>query len=249
MSLFGLTRKRRIRQTSGAIKTRPGAGPRTGPASKVTETASIQPRRSNREPTVSVRSTRRGSQSSKPAARHVLVMAGMVVARSTRRGSPAQGRRRLNWRPCVKAWYRPVASDPTNTTCPHDCYINQDGKSVHPPARDHNGQPLGATALCRDGTFSFSQHTTGTCSHHDAERVPRPSGRSQPWTSPSLEVTPRRSRSYAPALHVDLNDKKPALRNRVLMEGGASDADISTARAGVHCRTTPSLDPDPRARS
>ena len=45
------------------------------------------------------------------------------------------------------------------------------------------------------------------------------------------------------------HDKKPALRNRVFMEGGASDADISTARAGVHCRTTPSLDPDPRARS
>jgi hypothetical protein len=31
------------------------------------------------------------------------------------------------------------------------------------------------------------------------------------------------------------------------MEGGASDADISTARAEVHCGTTPSLDPDPCA--
>jgi len=26
--------------------------------------------------------------------------------------------------------------------------------------------PVGATALCRDGTYSFSQHHSGTCSHH-----------------------------------------------------------------------------------
>ncbi|WP_051468562.1 DUF3761 domain-containing protein [Actinomadura oligospora] len=26
--------------------------------------------------------------------------------------------------------------------------------------------PSGATAICRDGTFSFSQHRRGTCSHH-----------------------------------------------------------------------------------
>ena len=75
----------------------------------------------------------------------------------------------------------------------------------------------------------------------------RPSRRNQP--SPSLEVTPRWSRSCAPVLHIDPNDKKPAFRNRIFMEGGASEADISAARAGVHCRTTPSLDTDPRARS
>ena len=40
-------------------------------------------------------------------------------------------------------------------------------------------------------------------------------------------------------LHIDPNDKKTAFRNRIFMEGGASEADISTARAGVHCRTTP----------
>src|SRR5437899_6854128 len=26
--------------------------------------------------------------------------------------------------------------------------------------------PPGATALCRDGTYSYSQHRSGTCSHH-----------------------------------------------------------------------------------
>ena len=28
------------------------------------------------------------------------------------------------------------------------------------------GPPAGATALCRDGTYSFSQTHSGTCSHH-----------------------------------------------------------------------------------
>ena len=63
----------------------------------------------------------------------------------------------------------------------------------------------------------------------------RPSRRNQP--SPSLEVTPRWLRSCAPVLHIDPNDKKPAFRNRIFMEGGASEADIATARAGVHSRT------------
>ncbi|HZQ29492.1 MAG TPA: DUF3761 domain-containing protein [Patescibacteria group bacterium] len=26
--------------------------------------------------------------------------------------------------------------------------------------------PNGASAICRDGTYSFSQHRRGTCSHH-----------------------------------------------------------------------------------
>jgi Protein of unknown function (DUF3761) len=30
--------------------------------------------------------------------------------------------------------------------------------------------PPGATALCRDGTYSFSQHRSGTCSHHGGVR-------------------------------------------------------------------------------
>jgi hypothetical protein len=29
-----------------------------------------------------------------------------------------------------------------------------------------NAPPPGATAICRDGTYSFSQHRSGTCSHH-----------------------------------------------------------------------------------
>ena len=35
-----------------------------------------------------------------------------------------------------------------------------------PPPPLPTGPPAGATALCNDGTYSFSQHRQGTCSHH-----------------------------------------------------------------------------------
>ena len=45
-------------------------------------------------------------------------------------------------------------------------YTNSDGQQVHSPAYSSGGVPAGATALCGDGTYSFSQHRSGTCSHH-----------------------------------------------------------------------------------
>ena len=45
-------------------------------------------------------------------------------------------------------------------------YTNVDGQSVHSPAYSSGGIPAGATAQCGDGTYSFSQHRQGTCSHH-----------------------------------------------------------------------------------
>jgi hypothetical protein len=45
-------------------------------------------------------------------------------------------------------------------------YTNVDGQSVHSPAYSSGGVPAGATAQCADGTYSFSQHRQGTCSHH-----------------------------------------------------------------------------------
>src|SRR6478672_8941102 len=35
-----------------------------------------------------------------------------------------------------------------------------------PVAAGASSPPPGATALCRDGTYSYSQHRSGTCSHH-----------------------------------------------------------------------------------
>ena len=49
----------------------------------------------------------------------------------------------------------------------HRAYVNRDGQIVHAPAHSLSGRvPEGATARCRDGTYSFSRHHTGTCSRH-----------------------------------------------------------------------------------
>lgn len=44
-------------------------------------------------------------------------------------------------------------------------YTNSFGQKVQSPTY-YNSVPAGATALCRDGTYSFSRNRRGTCSHH-----------------------------------------------------------------------------------
>lgn len=44
-------------------------------------------------------------------------------------------------------------------------YTNVSGHPVHRPVHARH-EPLGATARCADGTWSFSEHHRGTCSHH-----------------------------------------------------------------------------------
>ncbi|MFM0719185.1 DUF3761 domain-containing protein [Paraburkholderia strydomiana] len=49
----------------------------------------------------------------------------------------------------------------------HNTYTNRDGNAVHAPARALSGKaPQGASERCRDGTYSFSKHHSGTCSRH-----------------------------------------------------------------------------------
>lgn len=44
---------------------------------------------------------------------------------------------------------------------------NSSDNEVHTPAYSTNDSiPAGATAKCSDGTYSFSQNSRGTCSHH-----------------------------------------------------------------------------------
>jgi hypothetical protein len=46
-------------------------------------------------------------------------------------------------------------------------YTNSKGNRVRSPTRTPDNQPpAGASAQCRDGTYSFSQSRRGTCSHH-----------------------------------------------------------------------------------
>ena len=44
-------------------------------------------------------------------------------------------------------------------------YINSAGTKIHSPTYAPL-QPSGASARCRDGTYSFSASRRGTCSHH-----------------------------------------------------------------------------------
>lgn len=59
---------------------------------------------------------------------------------------------------------QPVVNTPTQTA-PNGYYKNVDGNSVPSPYKAPSA-PAGASARCRDGTYSFSQNRRGTCSHH-----------------------------------------------------------------------------------
>jgi resuscitation-promoting factor RpfB len=57
-------------------------------------------------------------------------------------------------------------NDSTKTKCTDNgTYINSKGQTV-PRAENCSAAPKGATAQCRDGTYSFSKSRRGTCSHH-----------------------------------------------------------------------------------
>lgn len=50
-------------------------------------------------------------------------------------------------------------------SCPDGTYTNTYGDEVCRPSESPT-VPSGATARCRDGTYSYSQSRSGTCSHH-----------------------------------------------------------------------------------
>jgi hypothetical protein len=53
--------------------------------------------------------------------------------------------------------------------CSSTFYLNAYGNCVKRPASSSR-VPAGATAQCRDGTYSFSQSRRGTCSYHGGVR-------------------------------------------------------------------------------
>ena len=60
----------------------------------------------------------------------------------------------------VKSPYQtPTPTEPVRT------YTNTYGNTVQSPTH-YNSRPSGASAQCRDGSYSFSQSRRGTCSHH-----------------------------------------------------------------------------------
>ncbi len=61
----------------------------------------------------------------------------------------------------------PVKQTKSQTTdyAPNGAYTNTAGNEV-PSPYEAPPIPAGASAQCRDGTYSFSQNRRGTCSHH-----------------------------------------------------------------------------------
>ena len=53
----------------------------------------------------------------------------------------------------------------TTQSAASDSYTNVDGERVSSPVFSKSA-PAGASAQCRDGSYSFSRHRRGTCSHH-----------------------------------------------------------------------------------
>lgn len=63
---------------------------------------------------------------------------------------------------------KPPSQNQQQTTTTHKndpYYTNSRGQRVRRPMKSQT-VPAGATAQCRDGSYSFSQSRRGTCSHH-----------------------------------------------------------------------------------
>jgi hypothetical protein len=61
--------------------------------------------------------------------------------------------------------YTPPPTAAPQQNCPNGTYVNTAGNTVCSPYSAPSAPP-GATAQCRDGTYSFSQSRSGTCSSH-----------------------------------------------------------------------------------
>ena len=61
----------------------------------------------------------------------------------------------------------PATQPQQSTQCANGTYINSAGNRVCRPSNTNTG---GATAICKDGTYSYSQSRRGTCSHHGGVR-------------------------------------------------------------------------------
>jgi hypothetical protein len=81
-----------------------------------------------------------------------LLLATAVAALATGGGALAQS-------------HASQALPPSTIACKSGYYKNVSGHCVRRPTKASHA-PAGATAKCRDGSYSFSEHASGTCSHH-----------------------------------------------------------------------------------
>jgi Protein of unknown function (DUF3761) len=78
---------------------------------------------------------------------------------SSQAGIPSQSQTQQDATQRVEPRHAPVNCTNNGT------YVNSKGETVKRP-ENCSSAPTGATARCRDGTYSFSQTRRGTCSHH-----------------------------------------------------------------------------------
>jgi len=60
---------------------------------------------------------------------------------------------------------KPASQKTVRTNSAVKFYTNTKGEKTQSPTH-YNSQPSGATAICKDGTYSFSRSRRGTCSGH-----------------------------------------------------------------------------------
>ncbi|UIJ46273.1 DUF3761 domain-containing protein [Sphingomonas cannabina] len=92
------------------------------------------------------------------------MIAAPTDARRHRRAAP-HARVDKPHRPLVRTIRRPLSRVFDGSLFGGAYYRSTDGHVVHRPVFE-NRRPPGATARCRDGSWSFSHSRRGTCSHH-----------------------------------------------------------------------------------
>jgi hypothetical protein len=93
-----------------------------------------------------------------------LPLCGQVAPQSQASASTAQSKATSSAQDNQKKTDGTQAKAPEASSKPH-YYTNSAGQRVQSPTKA-NAVPSGATAQCRDGSYSFSQNHRGTCSHH-----------------------------------------------------------------------------------
>ena len=119
---------------------------------------------------------------------------------------------------------KPKTSNSTNLSNDNH-YTNSSGNSVHSPAYSTDGSvPKGATGLCNDGTYTFSQSRQGTCSSH---------GGVETWlgttTTPSSTTQATTTTPPAPTCNQSLKDSYAASYNAdVSAENGKNASNLQS---------------------
>lgn len=87
------------------------------------------------------------------------------VPKSTSYKKPSKSNYSYSKAKSSSSTYQPVKYKKAQPTEPITHYSNSFGETVQSPT-GYTSTPTGATAICRDGTYSFSRNRRGTCSRH-----------------------------------------------------------------------------------